>query len=77
MQFMAKPKKWGKTLAIQVPKSLVNKINPNATPKFWIFIAPAENPLRETFGTLKLRKNTAQLIKEIDAELDDDSSLLL
>ena len=75
MQFMAKPKKWGKTLGIRVPKSLVNKINPNATPKLWIFITPAHNPLRETFDTLKLRKNTTRLMKEIDAELDDDSSL--
>ena len=65
----AKVRKWGRSFGIVIPKDKIYKegIKENETIK--ILIAKKTNVLRETFGTMKFKKTTDQMMREIDKEL--------
>ena len=40
--------------------------------RFKLILIPEKNVLKETFGTLKFKKSTEQMMKELDKELYND-----
>ena len=66
MAIEVKTKKWGNSLGIIIPsKEAENlKLKENQTIRVDINLT-AENPLREMFGTLKFKKPTEKILKEI------------
>ena len=66
------PKRWGNSIGITIPKEIIEeeKIKPNG--KVMVFITTdKKNILKETFGTLKWKKPTQQIIDEIDEGWDE------
>lgn len=61
-------KEWGRSFGIIIPKEAVIKerIKPGDTVK--ILIKKKANPLKETFGILKLKRSTKEILDEIDKE---------
>lgn len=65
----AKVRKWGRSLGVVIPKEKIKEegIKENETIK--LLIAKRTNVLKETFGTLKFKKSTDEMMQEIDREL--------
>ena len=66
--FEAKPKKWGNSLGITIPKSIVEKEHLDPKKKVTVFILPedAMEGVRKLVGTLPWKKSTQQLMDELD-----------
>ena len=69
----ARVRNWGRSLGIVIPKETANKEGIKDGDNVEILIKKErENPLKKTFGTLKMKTPTEQLLKEADEELWDD-----
>ena len=69
--FEAIPKEWGNSLGITIPKEIIRKeqISPRKKGKFLV-LGTKMDKLKESFGTLKLKKSTQQAMDEIDEGYD-------
>ncbi len=66
-QFQAVPKKWGKSLGITIPADDVEQESIQPKKKITVFIiGNQKKQLKQIFGTLKLKKQTQQVMNEID-----------
>ena len=71
-EFEAKPKKWGNSLGITIPKDIVEKegIKEGKNVKVFV-IVEKKSTLKEMFGSLKgWKKPTQKIMKEIDEGYD-------
>lgn len=67
--FEAKPKRWGNSLGITIPKDIVQKERISAGKMIRILVVCDESKkVKRTFGTLELKKPTQKVLEEIDAE---------
>ncbi len=65
-------KKWGSSVGVLLSKKDLQKEGLKEGQKVKIIVVKKSNPLRETFGTIKFSKSTAQLLKEVDKALWND-----
>ena len=65
----AKVRKWGRSFGVVIPKEKIIEegIKENETIK--LLIGKRTNVLRETFGTMKFKKSTDEMMRETDREL--------
>ena len=63
-------RKWGKSIGAVLPKEKTVAENLREGDRIKILVMKIGNPLRETFGTLKSKRSTASLLKEVDRALD-------
>ena len=68
MEVEAKVRKWGRSFGIVIPKDKIKKegIRENETVR--LLIGKKTNVLRETFGTMKLKRSTQEILDESDRE---------
>jgi hypothetical protein len=64
----AQVREWGRSVGIVIPREAVIKEKIKVGDNVRILIKKKSNPLKETFGILKLKKSTDELLKEIDKE---------
>ena len=64
MAIEVKTKKWGNSLGIGLPASLVEKLRIKPEEKITIEITHKENPLREMFGKAKTKISAKEAILE-------------
>ncbi len=69
LEVEAKVRKWGRSFGVVIPKEKIKEegIKENETVR--LLIAKRNNVLKETFGTLKFKKSTDDMMREIDKEL--------
>jgi len=71
IELKSKIRRWGNSFGIVVPKKDVGRDKIKEGDEVTILISKKEDSvLRETFGTLKFKKSTDELMREIDQELD-------
>lgn len=65
-------REWGRSLGLVIPRETVleEEIKPGDTVQ--MFIVKKRNPLAETFGKLKFKKSTDEMLKESDREAWDE-----
>ena len=68
IEFEAKLKRWGRSFGIVVPMSDIKEADLNENEKLEVLITKKKNPLRETFGTVKLKRSTQEILDESDKE---------
>ncbi len=69
--FEASPKEWGNSLGITIPKEIVEKAHLKPGKKVKIMImADDMDAIRKTFGTLKMKRPTQQIMDDIDEGWD-------
>jgi len=70
----AQVKEWGRSVGIVIPKeaAIRERINVGDTVK--ILIKRKSNPLKDTFGIIKFKRTTEEILKEIDKEGWDEES---
>ncbi len=68
MEVEAKVRKWGRSFGVVIPKEKIKAegIKENETIK--LLITKKTNVLKETFGTLKLKRTTQEILDESDRE---------
>ncbi len=70
-QFQAYPKKWGNSMGVTLPSSIVNAENITPKKKITVLILTDDQvQLRKLFGTLEFKKTTPEMMKEIDEGYD-------
>lgn len=69
--FEAIPKQWGNSIGITIPKDIIEKehITPKKKTRFLV-IGTAMEGVRKSFGSLKFKKPTQQIMDEIDEGYD-------
>jgi len=67
----AQVREWGRSVGIVIPKEAVIKERIKIGDNVKILLKKKENPLKETFGTIKLKRSTEEILKEIDSEAWD------
>lgn len=67
LKFKTKPRKWGNSIGIALPKDIVKKANIKSNKELEIFIPEKKVNLKEIFGSLKSwKKSTEKIMREID-----------
>ena len=69
--FDAIPKNWGNSIGITIPSEIIKKenIQPKKRVRF-IVIGSEMQTLKKAFGTLKLKKSTQKVMRDIDEGYD-------
>ncbi len=68
--FDAIPKQWGNSIGITIPKEIIEKEHITLRKKVKFFVVGDVNEIKETFGSLKIKKSTQQIMDEIDEGYD-------
>lgn len=61
-------KRWGNSLGVVIPNETVDKLSLKPNESIVIEITKKENPLKELFGAIRMKKSTEMIIKEARAE---------
>lgn len=72
--FQTKPKKWGNSLGITIPKEIVDKehLTPSKKIRVFIVLDKSMEEVRKSFGTLKRKVSIEEAMRQIDeGEFDD------
>ena len=70
MAVEVKTKKWGNSIGIVIPIEAVKRLNIKPDEEIVIEIEKKENVLKEMFGSMKFKKSTKQILKEVREELE-------
>lgn len=68
--FDAIPKQWGNSIGITIPKEIIEKEHITPKKKVKFFVVGDMNQIKETFGSLKIKKSTQKIMDEIDGGYD-------
>ncbi len=61
-------REWGRSLGLVIPKEAAKEEGIGKDDAVTVLIAKKTDALKETFGTLKFKKSTDELLKESDEE---------
>lgn len=64
----AQVKEWGRSVGIVIPKDAVLRERIAVGDTVKILIKKKGNPLKETFGIIRFKRSTKEILKEIDKE---------
>jgi len=70
----AQVKEWGRSVGIVIPKEAAIKERINVGDTVKILIKRKSNPLKDTFGIIKFKRTTEEILREIDREGWDEES---
>jgi len=68
IEVKSKVRQWGRSLGIVLPKEEIKIEGIEKDDVVTVLISKKKNPLKETFGTLRIRKSTDEILKESDRE---------
>lgn len=68
IEITARTKKWGNSIGVILPKNLGFREDQDV--HMAIESPGRKTKVKDIFGTIKLKKSTEELMKEIDSELD-------
>jgi antitoxin component of MazEF toxin-antitoxin module len=61
-------RKWGRSLGMVVPNDIVIKENLKEGSSIKVMVKNRYNPVKATFGKLKLKESTDKIMREVDRE---------
>lgn len=68
LEVEAKVRKWGRSFGVVIPKDKIMKEGIKENDTINLLIGKKSNVLRETFGTMKFKKSTQEMLDESDRE---------
>ena len=68
LEVEAKVRKWGRSFGIVNPKDKIIKEGIKENDTISLLIGKKSNVLKETFGTMKFKKSTQEMLDESDRE---------
>ncbi|MBN2067215.1 MAG: AbrB/MazE/SpoVT family DNA-binding domain-containing protein [Candidatus Diapherotrites archaeon] len=67
VEITSQVRRWGRSVGVVIPKEAAEKAHIKTGDKVRLLIM-GKNPLHETFGILKLKRPTEEILKEVDRE---------
>lgn len=64
----ARVRKWGRSFGVVIPKEKIKQEGIRENENVTLLIAKKSNVLRETFGTMKFKRSTQEILDESDRE---------
>ncbi|MFO8016081.1 MAG: AbrB/MazE/SpoVT family DNA-binding domain-containing protein [Candidatus Woesearchaeota archaeon] len=61
-------RKWGRSMGVVIPKDAVIHEDLKTGDRIELLILKKSNALKETFNTLKFKRSTDEILKEVDEE---------
>ncbi|MDO8508050.1 MAG: AbrB/MazE/SpoVT family DNA-binding domain-containing protein [Nanoarchaeota archaeon] len=71
VKIAAKVRKWGNSFGIIIPQEVIKRKGIREGEEIDAIVLKKSNVLRETFGTVKFKKSTEQMMRETDKGLYD------
>lgn len=71
LEVKAKVREWGRSFGVVLPKISVKEAGIRKNETVTLLVARERNLLKETFGTLRFKKSTDEILKESDEEAWD------
>ena len=68
IEFESRLRRWGRSFGIVVPMEKLRKEKFGADEDVMVTVSKKKNPLKETFGTVKLSRSTKEILDEGDRE---------
>ncbi|MBI2653993.1 AbrB/MazE/SpoVT family DNA-binding domain-containing protein [Candidatus Woesearchaeota archaeon] len=68
LEVEAKVRKWGRSFGVVIPKEKIREEGIKENEIIKLLIAKKTNVLKETFGTLKFKRTTQEILDESDRE---------
>ena len=68
LEVEAKVRKWGRSFGVVIPKEKVKEQGIKENETIRLLIAKKTNVLKETFGTMKFKRSTQEILDESDRE---------
>ncbi len=68
LEVEAKVRKWGRSFGVVIPKDKVKKEGIQENETIGLLITKKTNVLKETFGTMKFKRSTQEILDESDRE---------
>lgn len=65
MEIEVKTKKWGNSIGLIIPSEVIERLNIKPEEEVVIEIEKRKNVLKELFGSMKSKKSTEQILKEV------------
>ena len=72
LEVESKVRQWGRSLGVVIPKDSVKQEGIEKDDTVILLISNRRDVLKETFGTLKLKRSTSEILKESDEEAWDE-----
>jgi len=72
IEFESRLRRWGRSFGIVVPMEKLRKEKFGADEDVMVTVSKKKNPLKETFGTVKLSRSTKEILDEGDKESWDE-----
>lgn len=70
MAIEVKTKRWGNSIGVVIPIETADKLNLRPEETVIIEITKKDNALKELFGSIKFKKSTEQILKEVRKDLE-------
>ncbi|MFA4953033.1 MAG: AbrB/MazE/SpoVT family DNA-binding domain-containing protein [Candidatus Pacearchaeota archaeon] len=70
MAIEVKTKKWGNSIGVVIPVETADRLNLKPEETVIVEITKKENVLKELFGSLKFKKSTEQILREVRENLE-------
>lgn len=61
-------RRWGRSFGVVIPMEYIQAARLHENEILDIFVRRKKNPVKETFGKLKLKRTTEEILKESDKE---------
>ena len=68
LEVEAKVRKWGRSFGVVIPKEKVKEEGIKENETITLLITKKTNVLKETFGTMKFKRSTQEILDESDRE---------
>ena len=72
IEIEARIREWGRSYGVVIPKEAVKREMLKSGDSIKLFIRKKSNPLKETYGILKFKRKTQEILKESDEECWDE-----
>lgn len=72
MEAETRIRKWGRSFGVVLPMKKIKEEGLKENDVVSLLVLKNANPLKETFGTLKFKKSTRQILRESDREAWDE-----
>ena len=68
VEITSQVRQWGRSVGVVIPKQAAEKAQIKAGDKIKLLIMGKQNPIKETFGSVKLKRATQKILGEVDRE---------
>ncbi|MFH1586851.1 MAG: hypothetical protein ABID38_03280 [Candidatus Diapherotrites archaeon] len=72
VEVSAQVRQWGRSVGVVIPKKKASEAHLKPGDRVRLLILKTGNPLKQTFGKLKFKRTTDEILKEVDKEAWDE-----